>query len=81
MMVIHAASTGLPQHDQRVRTTTTAPYERPEKGREILVLRHQITVLERQLGRTRPGSPPLIGHSSRRCYTDSHRTRFVGSGC
>jgi hypothetical protein len=33
MMASYAASTGLPQHDQRVRPTAPAPQKRPRQGR------------------------------------------------
>jgi hypothetical protein len=40
--------------DEPVRVTAAPSGERPDKDIEILALRHQITVLERQLGGTRP---------------------------
>ena len=54
MMIGCAASTGLSRCDERVRVTAASSDERPDKDAEILALRHQITVLERQLGNARP---------------------------
>ena len=48
---------------------------------EILALRHQVTVLQRQLGTTRPGSPPATGRSWPPCCTASTAVRSAGSGC
>jgi hypothetical protein len=44
-----AVPTGLPRRDQRAGDAAIATDERPAKEVEILALRHQITVLERQL--------------------------------
>jgi len=52
-----------------------------DKDVEILVLRHQIMVLERQLGTNRRGSPPPTGRSWPPCCTGSHATCSAGSGC
>ncbi|WP_051773392.1 hypothetical protein [Saccharothrix sp. NRRL B-16314] len=41
-----------------------------DKDMEILALRHQITVLQRQLGMTKPRCPPAIEPFSRHCCTD-----------
>src|SRR5215475_9374958 len=54
MMIGYAAATGLPERDERVRITAAAAGKRPDKDIEILALRHQITILQRQLGTTRP---------------------------
>ncbi|WP_447007250.1 hypothetical protein ACRAKI_12605 [Saccharothrix isguenensis] len=56
------------------------PMSDRDKDTEILSLRHQITVLERQLGDARPRFSPPTGPSSRHCCTDSRRKRFVDSG-
>ncbi|MET7539628.1 hypothetical protein [Streptomyces sp. NPDC005507] len=49
MMIRYAAATGLLRCDERVRDAALAFDERPGQVVEILALRHQITVLERQL--------------------------------
>jgi putative transposase len=43
------------------------PMSDRDKDTEILALRHQITVLERRLGKKRPQFDPAIGRSRRRC--------------
>ncbi|MEU6269173.1 hypothetical protein [Saccharopolyspora shandongensis] len=48
-MMICAAETGLPECGQRVRDLRLLPMNDRVKDVEILALRHQITVLERQL--------------------------------
>jgi len=48
-MIGCAAVPGLPRRDQRARATATVADERPRQGCEILALRHQITMLGRQL--------------------------------
>jgi len=53
-MIGCAAPTGLPRCDERVRVLRLLPVSDRGKDMEILALRHQITVLERQLGTTRP---------------------------
>jgi hypothetical protein len=50
MMIGCAASTCLSECDERVRVTAALPVSDRDKDVEILALRHQITVLERQLG-------------------------------
>jgi hypothetical protein len=48
MMAGCAASTGLPGHDQHVRAAAPAAMSDRDKDTEILALRHQITILQRQ---------------------------------
>jgi hypothetical protein len=45
-----------------------------DKDTEILALRHQIAVLERQLGAKKSGSPHQTGLCWRRCCTGSRCT-------
>src|SRR4051794_35473941 len=52
-MVSRAATTGLPRRDKRVRDAASAAHEHRDKDAEILALRHQIILLQRQLGETR----------------------------
>ena len=61
MMIGCASSTGLSRRDKRVRVTSALPVSDRDKDAEILALRHQVTVLERQLGRTRPRFSPRPG--------------------
>jgi hypothetical protein len=49
MMALRVASTGVPWRDQCPRAATAVTDERRAKDAEILALRHQINVLERQL--------------------------------
>ncbi|MGW1289155.1 hypothetical protein ACWDBD_48890 [Streptomyces sp. NPDC001118] len=51
-----------------------------DKDVEILVLRHQITVLDRRPGKKRVRFHPVIGHSWRRRCTSSRRTCCPGCG-
>ena len=53
-MMIGCAATGLSERDERVRVTAAACASDRDKDVEILVLRHQLRVLERQLGTARP---------------------------
>jgi hypothetical protein len=53
-----AAATGLPRCDERVRATAAAAGEQPDKDTEILALRHQLLVLQRQLGPDRARFTP-----------------------
>lgn len=49
-MIGRATETGVPGRDKRVSDAATAAESDRDKDVEILALRHQITVLERQLG-------------------------------
>ncbi|MER6383617.1 hypothetical protein [Streptomyces sp. NPDC001250] len=51
-----------------------------DKDVEILVLRHQITVLDRRPGKKSVRFHPVIGHSWRRRCTSSRRTCCPGCG-
>jgi putative transposase len=57
------------------------PMSNRDKDVEILALRYQIAVLERQLGTTRPRFCPATGRSWPPCCTGSHATCPAGSGC
>ena len=57
------------------------PVSDRDKDVEILALRHQVTVLERQLGKTRPRFFPATGRSWPPCCTGSRATCSAGSGC
>ena len=81
MMVIHAASAGLPQLTNAFALLRLLPINDQPKDAEILVLRHGSRSWNANWAEPGRSSPPLIGRSSRRCYTDSHRTCFVGSSC
>jgi hypothetical protein len=52
-----------------------------DKDVEILALRHQITVLERQLGKEKVRSTRAIGRSWRSCCTGCRATCCGGCGC
>ena len=54
MMAGCVASTGLSGCDERVRVLRLLPVSDCDRDAEILALRHQVTALERQLGKTRP---------------------------
>jgi putative transposase len=49
MMPLHAVATGLPGYHQRVRVAALLPGSDQDKDAEILALRHQLAVLQRQL--------------------------------
>ncbi|WP_093273990.1 hypothetical protein [Saccharopolyspora shandongensis] len=53
MMIDRAAATGLPGVTNAFAMLRLLPMNDRDKDAEILVLRHQITVLERQLGKQR----------------------------
>jgi hypothetical protein len=57
------------------------PMSDRDKDTEILALRHQLAVLQRQLGNERYGSPQPIVPSSRRCCTACRGRRYAGCGC
>ncbi|MGW7008999.1 hypothetical protein ACWGCW_41165 [Streptomyces sp. NPDC054933] len=57
------------------------PMSDREKDVEILALRHQISVLERQLGGTRPSFAPEDRPSSLPCSTDSPNGPCAGCDC
>ena len=57
------------------------PVSDREKDAEILALRHQITVLERQLDTTRPRFSPADRAFLAPCFTGSRATCSDGSGC
>jgi hypothetical protein len=49
MMPSHAPATGVPGPHQRVRAAAATPGNDRDKDAEILALRHQLAVLQRQL--------------------------------
>ena len=57
------------------------PVSDPDKNVEILALRHQITLLERQLGKARPRLLPSDRAFLAALCTGSHATCSAGSGC
>ena len=57
------------------------PVSDRDKEVEILALRHQIAILERQLGKTRPRFCPATGRSWPPYCTGSRGTCLAGSGC
>jgi hypothetical protein len=65
MMTGRAAETGVSGRDERVRDAATVPMSDREKDVEILALRHQIAVLERQLN-GQPVRFHAIEHANRR---------------
>ncbi|WP_367129324.1 hypothetical protein [Saccharothrix sp. HUAS TT1] len=79
MMTGCAAPTGYLGVTNAFALLRLLPMSDRDKDTEILALRHQLTILERQSATPVRGSPPATGHSSRRCRTDSRSTHFVGS--
>ncbi|MEU6265545.1 hypothetical protein [Saccharopolyspora shandongensis] len=57
------------------------PMSDRDKDIEILALRHQITVLERQLGQERVRFSQLSERSWRRCCIGSHGTCCAACAC
>jgi hypothetical protein len=58
------------------------PMSNQDKDVEILALRHQITVLERQLGKEKVrGSPRVTGRCWRPCCTGCRETYSAACGC
>lgn len=80
-MIGRAAETGVPGCDERVRDAATAADERPGENVEILALRHQIGVLERQLNGQRSGSTRAAGRFWRRSSMACHGKCCAGCGC
>ena len=58
MMTSRTAPTGLSECHQRLALLRLLPVSDRDKDVEVLALRHQINVLERQLGTTRPRFSP-----------------------
>lgn len=77
-----AAPIYLSECDELVRATAAAAGERLGQDMEILVLRHQVMVPERQPGATRLRlCPGATGRSWPLCRTGSRGTCRAGSGC
>jgi hypothetical protein len=57
------------------------PMSDRDKDTEILPLRHQIAVLQRQLGNEKVRFTQPIVPSSRRCRTAYRGRRYAGCGC
>ena len=81
MMTGCAAVTGLSRHDERVRVTAAIGGGEWDKEIEILVLRHQVGVLERQLATPGRGSFAVIGCSRPLRCTGCRVTGWADSGC
>jgi hypothetical protein len=68
MVIDRAAATGLSRCDERVRAAAAAADEQQDKDAETLALRHQLSVLQRQLGPDRvrftPGDRALLASQS-----------------
>jgi hypothetical protein len=74
MVIISAAATGLPRCGERVRAAAAAADEQPGQGRGDLALRHELLILQRQLGPGRAWFTPADRRCWRRCCTGFRST-------
>jgi hypothetical protein len=79
MVMDRAAATGLSRYGECVPLLRLLPMSSRDKDAEILALRHQFLVLQRQLGPGRVRFTTGAGHCWRRCCTGSRGTCL--SGC
>lgn len=80
-MAGRAAATGLLGVANVFALLRLLPVSNQDKDAEILALRHQITVLERQLGQDRVRFARVTGCSWPRCCTGSRAVCCAGHGC